>query len=116
MANSTDFVRMGFPAGMELPASYFQTLELDVKQEHLTGIKIAKDLSKPADFVFFHGAAKGNYSRILTVAKPVVENGNSIVAFDHSGHGTSTGDIAKSSLKKRSEEAQAIINTFAASK
>ncbi len=113
MSNSESLPRMGFPSGMGLPLNYFQNLELTVNREHLTGIKVAKDLSKPADFVFFHGAAKGNYSRIMTFAKPLVEKGNSIVAFDHSGHGTSTGEQAKSSLEKRNEEATAIINGFA---
>jgi uncharacterized protein len=50
----------------------------------------------------------------MTFAQPLVEQGVSIVAFDYSGHGTSTGEQTKSSLKKRNEEAIAIIDTFAA--
>jgi len=106
--------RMGFPAGLEIPKDYFQNLELDIGGERLTGIKVAKDLSKPADFIFLHGAAQGNYSRVMTFAQPSVAKGISIVAFDHSGHGTSTGEQIHSSLKKRNDEAVAIIDAFAA--
>ncbi len=98
---------------MEMPEEYFQYLELDVNGEHLTGIKVAKDLSKPADFVFLHGARLGSYKRIAAFAKPSIESGSSIVAFNHSGHGTSSGTEASSSLKKRFDEATAVINAFA---
>lgn len=107
------FTRTGFPAGMELPKDFFKHLELNVGDEHLTGIKIAQDLSGPSDFVFFHGAEGGNYSRVMSFAKAVVEQGSSIVAFDHSGHGDSTGTLKQSSLEKRVAEARAIIDTFA---
>lgn len=107
------FERMKFPEGMEVPKEYFQNLELEIEGEHLTGVKIAEDLSKPSDFVFFHGAAGGNWSRLMGFIKPVVEQGSSIVAFDHSGHGTSSGTEKKSSLAKKIIEANAIIDNFA---
>ena len=49
----------------------------------------------------------------MSFAKPVVEQGSSIGAFDHSGHGESTGEEKKSSLEKRVREACAVIDGFA---
>lgn len=111
--DTPEFKRMDFPKGMEVPPEYFSPLELEVGQEHLTGVKVAKDLSKPADFAYFHGAATGNWSRLMAFAKPIVDQDSSIVAFDHSGHGTSTGEEKKSSLEKYSNEARAIIDAYA---
>ncbi len=108
-----EFARMAFPQGMELPEADMLPLELEVAGEHLTGIRIAKDTTKTSDFVFFHGASGGNYSRVMTFAKPVVEAGSSILAFDHSGHGSSTGLEKKSSLHKRTQEAYAVVDAFA---
>ncbi len=107
------FKRMDFPKGMEVPLEDFLSLEFEVGKEHLTGVKIAKDLSKPADFAYFHGAATGNWSRLMAFAKPIVDQESSIVAFDHSGHGTSTGEEKKASLEKYSNEARAIIDAYA---
>jgi|SRR6185503_5559296 len=110
---TTDFIRMDFPQGMELSPEYFEPLEIDVGTEHLTGVKAAKDLSKSADFIYFHGARGGNWSRIKVFAKPIVDQGSSIIAFDHSGHGTSTGEEKKASLEKRANEARTIIDLYA---
>jgi pimeloyl-ACP methyl ester carboxylesterase len=38
--------------------------------------------------------------------------GRSVIRFDFSGHGDSTGEIAKSSLKKRFLEAKAVLDHF----
>ncbi|MDP3957030.1 MAG: alpha/beta hydrolase [bacterium] len=97
----------------ELPSKFFRPVELDVNGEHLAGIRVARDLSKPADFVFLHGARSANFGTYLTFAKPVIDQGGSIVAFNHSGCGVSTGQKKQSSLEKRVCEASAIIDAFA---
>lgn len=66
-----------------------------------------------ANFVFLHGAGLGTKELICNIAQPIIEQGNSILTIDFSGHGTSSGELKKSSLKKRVEEAQQAIDYYA---
>jgi pimeloyl-ACP methyl ester carboxylesterase len=70
------------------------------------------NLAKPPEFFFLHGAGTAGKERIESISTPIIQAGMNILAFDFSGHGESTGDIKKSSLKKRVEEATGIIDHF----
>ncbi len=84
---------------------------LQVGEETIAGISLHNSvLSASSKFVFLHGAGTSAKELINNVAEPIVKNGVSVFAIDFSGHGQSTGELKKSSLKKRVIEAQALIN------
>lgn len=64
-------------------------------------------------FIFLHGAGAGNKEKVHNIAFPIINLGINILTLDFSGHGESTGDLKKSSLQKRVNEAKTVINTFA---
>lgn len=67
----------------------------------------------PPKFIFLHGAGAGIKERIYGIAPSIIDVGTSILTIDFSGHGESTGDLKKSSLEKRVNEAKHAINKFA---
>jgi len=80
--------------------------------ETLSGI-IAKN--KNADipsFLFLHGAGQSDKSRAFYLMERLQSHGVSTCAFDFSGHGSSSGDLKKSSLQKRTDEAVCAIKKF----
>lgn len=77
-----------------------------------TAILSKNSQPKSPNFVFLHGGA-GNKERIYNLIPPIVESNIDLLTMDFSGHGQSTGEIKKSSLKKRIEEANAAIIEFA---
>ena len=92
-------------------------VSLTVQNENLMGAIYSN--SVPADapnFVFLHGAGLSTKEKILTMAKPAIESGIDILAFDFSGHGESTGELKKSSLSKRVNEANEMVKQFASKK
>lgn len=90
-----------------------ESFSLPVNKEIIDGAILSKgESNNPPRFIFLHGGA-GNKERFYDVAPPIVGGGVNVLSFDFSGHGKSTGDLKQSSLKKRVEEAKAIINKFA---
>ena len=85
-----------------------------VGQEKLAGTIIAADESTtPPQFVFIHGGGTAAYKeKVYDFAEPILRAGLNILTFDLSGHGQSTGELKKSSLK-RVIESQALIDHFA---
>ncbi len=85
-----------------------------VKDENIAGMILSKkeniDLPK---FVYLHGAGIGQKERVNSISLPILNSGINILAFDFSGHGESTGELKKSSLQKRVNEAKEIIDHFA---
>lgn len=82
-------------------------------KESIVGKILGKDSEKLSDFIFFHGAGKSTKERAKEFFDEslfdVIPN---IVTFDFSGHGESTGELKKSSLKQRVLEAQTAIELF----
>lgn len=86
-----------------------------VDEETLAGtiINSQNNNSKP-NVIFLHGAGSSVKETLITsFAQPIVDNNYNILALDFSGHGQSSGELKKSSLKKRVIEAQAAIDKFA---
>lgn len=102
-----------FPPGMEITQQFFQPLEMVIGQEHLTGFLIGRNQDQKADFVFIHGANKGSKHRVLSFIKQIVDAGQTVLSYDHSGHGNSSGIEKHSSLAKRQQEAIAMISEYA---
>lgn len=74
-----------------------------------TNILSKNNLTMAPRFIFLHGAGTGNKERVHSIATPIINNNVNILTLDFSGHGESTGELKKSSLKKRFEEANAAI-------
>jgi pimeloyl-ACP methyl ester carboxylesterase len=65
-----------------------------------------------ATAVLLHGAGNGSARRLLPLLQEFLVRGCRGLAFDFSGHGESTGLLAESSLKRRFEQAVAVIDTW----
>lgn len=86
---------------------------LQVDEENIVGSILNSDLSTlPPHFVYLHGAGIGIKEGIHSIAPTIINTGINILSFDFSGHGESTGALRKSSLKKRTREATAVIDQF----
>ncbi len=93
---------------------FIKPISFKVNEDIIDGAILSKDgQDAPPNFIFLHGGA-GNKERIYDVIPPLVNDGTNVLAMDFSGHGKSTGDLKKSSLKKRCEEARKAIEDFAA--
>lgn len=84
---------------------------LNVGGEKIVIKKLGLD-PKP-NFVFLHGAGIGRKERIESIADGLIAADISILSFDFSGHGESSGTLSSSSLKKRLEEAKAVVSKYA---
>ncbi|MFI0262493.1 alpha/beta hydrolase [Streptomyces sp. NPDC017056] len=60
--------------------------------------------------VVMHGGGNGNKERNLPLAEGFAECGHPAVALDFSGHGESTGKLLDLSLKRRRDQAAAVID------
>ncbi|WP_246562162.1 alpha/beta hydrolase [Streptomyces roseirectus] len=67
----------------------------------------------PVTAVLLHGAGKGSKARLLPLAQEFTHHGCRALAFDFSGHGESTGELRDLSLRRRFEQATAVIDTHA---
>lgn len=72
-----------------------------------------KTSAVPPKFIFLHGAGASIKERVYGIAPSIIDVGTSILTIDFSGHGESTGELKKSSLEKRVNEAKHAINKFA---
>ncbi|MEV6498034.1 alpha/beta fold hydrolase [Streptomyces prunicolor] len=64
--------------------------------------------------VVLHGAGTSSTERLLPLVREFVARGCRGIAFDFSGHGESTGKLAELSLRRRFEQAVAVIDAYAA--
>ncbi|MFS4095863.1 alpha/beta hydrolase [Streptomyces sp. AF1A] len=62
-----------------------------------------------ATAVLLHGAGNGSKERLLPLAAEFAARGCHALAFDFSGHGESSGVLAELSLRRRFEQAVAVI-------
>ncbi|MFF0067183.1 alpha/beta fold hydrolase [Streptomyces sp. NPDC005279] len=63
--------------------------------------------------VVLHGAGNSSMERLLPLVQEFVAHGCRGVAFDFSGHGESTGKLSELSLRRRFEQAVAVIDAYA---
>ncbi|MCX4732324.1 alpha/beta fold hydrolase [Streptomyces sp. NBC_01363] len=63
--------------------------------------------------VLLHGAGSGSKERLLPLVREFVAHGCRTIAFDFSGHGESTGRLGELSLRRRFEQAVAVIEAYA---
>ncbi|WP_406015056.1 alpha/beta fold hydrolase [Streptomyces sp. NBC_00984] len=63
--------------------------------------------------VLLHGAGTGSKERLLPPVREFVAHGCRTIAFDFSGHGESTGRLGELSLRRRFEQALAVIEAYA---
>ncbi|MEV0981593.1 alpha/beta fold hydrolase [Streptomyces sp. NPDC049915] len=84
---------------------------LDIDGERLSGVYGGAG-DGPA-VVLLHGAGAGSKERLLPLAGEFTARGCRVLAFDFSGHGDSTGLLRRSSLRRRFEQAVAVIDACA---
>ncbi|MET9453983.1 alpha/beta fold hydrolase [Streptomyces canus] len=60
--------------------------------------------------VLLHGAGRGSKERLLPLLDEFVAHGCRALAFDFSGHGESSGELGELSLRRRFEQAVAVID------
>ncbi|MFJ9003625.1 alpha/beta fold hydrolase [Streptomyces canus] len=63
--------------------------------------------------VLLHGAGRGSKERLLPLLDEFVAHGCRALAFEFSGHGESSGELAELSLRRRFEQAVAVIDAHA---
>ncbi|MFI6250695.1 alpha/beta fold hydrolase [Streptomyces sp. NPDC051016] len=63
--------------------------------------------------VVLHGAGTSSTERLLPLVREFVAHGCRGIAFDFSGHGESTGRLDELSLRRRFEQAVAVIDAYA---
>ncbi|MFI7409914.1 alpha/beta fold hydrolase [Streptomyces sp. NPDC049627] len=63
-----------------------------------------------ATAVLLHGAGNGSKERLVPLVEEFVAHGCRGLAFDFSGHGESTGELRELSLRRRLEQAVAVID------
>ncbi|MFF4042706.1 alpha/beta fold hydrolase [Streptomyces sp. NPDC001816] len=66
-----------------------------------------------ATVVLLHGAGNGSKERLLPLLTEAAAHGCRALAFDFSGHGESTGALAELSLRRRFEQAVAVLDAHA---
>ncbi|WBO66741.1 alpha/beta hydrolase [Streptomyces camelliae] len=66
-----------------------------------------------ATVVLLHGAGNGRKERLLPLLTEFTARGCHTLAFDFSGHGDSTGALAELSLRRRYEQAVAVLDANA---
>ncbi|MEU2222369.1 alpha/beta fold hydrolase [Streptomyces sp. NPDC018347] len=66
-----------------------------------------------ATAVLLHGAGNGSKERLLPLVADFAARGCRALAFDFSGHGDSTGALAELSLRRRYEQAVAVLDAHA---
>ncbi|WP_328432660.1 alpha/beta fold hydrolase [Streptomyces sp. NBC_00453] len=66
-----------------------------------------------ATTVVLHGAGTSSKERLLPLVREFVAHGCRGIAFDFSGHGESNGKLSELSLRRRFEQAVAVIDAYA---
>lgn len=84
-----------------------------INQENIaTSMLYKDDINLHPQFYFFHGGGLSDKERCLPIMPPIIDSGINVLTLDFSGHGDSSGDLKKSSLKKRVEEGKTAIDKF----
>lgn len=80
--------------------------------ERLSAVR-AGDPGAGPTAVLLHGAGTGSKERLLPLLSAFAERDCHALAFDFSGHGRSTGRLSELSLRRRFEQAVAVIDAHA---
>lgn len=83
----------------------------DFDGERLSGIR--SGTPGRATAVLLHGAGNGSKERLLPLLTEFAAHGCHALAFDFSGHGDSTGALPELSLRRRFEQAVAVLDAHA---
>ncbi len=78
--------------------------------ELLSGVHGSSADGPAATAVLLHGAGIGSKERLLPMLAEFVSRGCHGLAFDFSGHGESSGELRELSLRRRFEQAVAVID------
>ncbi|MYX97578.1 alpha/beta fold hydrolase [Streptomyces sp. SID486] len=90
--------------------------ELTVFAHPYDGERLSGAIAGPAGratAVLLHGAGNGSKERLLPFLADFAAQGCRALAFDFSGHGESSGALAELSLRRRFEQAVAVLDTLA---
>ncbi|MFJ4435574.1 alpha/beta hydrolase [Streptomyces sp. NPDC088923] len=84
---------------------------LAVDGERLSAYTVTpgRELRGAYGVVLLHGAGDGDKERCLPLAQDVAARGHHALALDFSGHGGSTGHLAELSLRRRRDQAAAVV-------
>ncbi|MYV40605.1 alpha/beta fold hydrolase [Streptomyces sp. SID1328] len=85
---------------------------VDCDGERLSAVRAGVPGAGPTA-VLLHGAGTGSKERLLPLLSAFAEQGCHALAFDFSGHGRSTGHLSGLSLRRRFEQAVAVIDAHA---
>ncbi|MGW2210522.1 alpha/beta hydrolase [Streptomyces sp. NPDC001781] len=85
---------------------------VDCDGERLSAVRAGAPAAGPTA-VLLHGAGNGSKERLLPLLSAFAEQGRAALAFDFSGHGRSTGRLPELSLRRRFEQAVAVIDAHA---
>ncbi|MET9481795.1 alpha/beta fold hydrolase [Streptomyces sp. NPDC006638] len=84
------------------------------------GETLACSVTTPADAsarrataVLLHGAGTSEHRRLDALAGDLAARGHTVVGFDFSGHGGSSGSLGELSLRRRFAQARAVIDAHA---
>ncbi|MFJ9741433.1 alpha/beta hydrolase [Streptomyces sp. NPDC101166] len=80
--------------------------------ERLSGVHGGGSPDAVATAVLLHGAGDSSADRLLPLLGEFAAQGCRSLAFDFSGHGESSGELRKSSLRQRFEQAVSVIDAF----
>ncbi|MET7479123.1 alpha/beta fold hydrolase [Streptomyces sp. NPDC005648] len=83
---------------------------LDHDGERLSGVYGGDPSGVTA--VVLHGAGDSSMERLLPLVQEFVARGHRGVAFDFSGHGESSGKLSELSLRRRFEQAVAVVDAY----
>jgi pimeloyl-ACP methyl ester carboxylesterase len=81
--------------------------------ERLSGVYDGGRPAGTTTVVLLHGAGHGSKERLLPLLAEFVARGCRGLALDFSGHGDSTGALRELSLRRRCEQAVAVIDAYA---
>ena len=91
-----------------------QTIDYKIPAGHellACSVDYAGDASRPS-IICLHGGGPSGKASTQYLAAHLQKNGKSVIRFDFSGQGESTGEMADSSLKKRLAETKAVMDRF----
>lgn len=84
----------------------------DCDGERLSAVRAGTPAGR-ATAVLLHGAGRGSKERLLPLLSAFADQDCHALSFDFSGHGRSTGKLSELSLRRRFEQAAAVIDAHA---
>jgi pimeloyl-ACP methyl ester carboxylesterase len=82
---------------------------IDGEQLSVYEVTPVTEIDRPYGVVIMHGAGTGNKRHNLSLAVDFATLGHHCVALDFSGHGESSGSLSELSLRRRRDQAAAVV-------